>query len=36
MSEKILSINDLTVHYFTDDMGISKAVNNFSIDIREG
>lgn len=32
----ILSINDLTVHYITRDLGISKAVNNFSLNIKAG
>jgi peptide/nickel transport system ATP-binding protein len=32
----ILSISDLTVHYITRDLGISKAVNNFSLNIKAG
>jgi peptide/nickel transport system ATP-binding protein len=32
----ILSIRDLTVHYITKEMGSCRAVNNFSLDIKEG
>lgn len=34
--ETILSIENLTVHYITRDLGTCKAVNNFSLDIKEG
>lgn len=34
--EAILSIQDLTIHYLTKEMGTCKAVNNFSLDIQHG
>lgn len=34
-SEKLLSIRDLTIHYFTDD-GVVKAVNGINLDIAKG
>ena len=38
MEEKnnILSVKDLTVHYFTVDMGECHAVNHVSFDLGEG
>lgn len=38
MSDKneLLSIQDLSVHYVTKDMGTCRAVNNVSLDIHEG
>ena len=35
-AEKILSIHDLTVHFFTVDMGVCQAVNHFSLDMYAG
>lgn len=35
-AEKILSIHDLTVHFFTVDMGVCQAVNHFSLDMYPG
>ena len=32
----ILSIQDLSVHYITRDIGTCKAVNNFSLNIHKG
>ncbi len=34
--DTILSIKDLTIHYITKDLGVCKAVNSFSLDIKEG
>lgn len=34
-NEKLLSIRDLTIHYFTDD-GVVKAVNGIDLDIAKG
>lgn len=36
MENNILSIKDLTVHYITSDVGICKAVNNISLDLKRG
>ena len=35
-NKELLSIQELTVHYITKDMGTCRAVNNVSFDIREG
>lgn len=35
-NKTILSIKDLSVHYVTREMGTCRAVNNFSLDIRQG
>ena len=34
--KELLSIQDLSVHYITKDMGTCKAVNNVSFNIYEG
>lgn len=34
--EALLSVQDLSVHYITHDLGTCKAVNHISFDIREG
>ena len=34
-NENLLSIRDLTIHYFTDD-GVVKAVNGINLDIARG
>lgn len=34
--EIILSIDDLTIHYITQDLGTCKAVNNLSLEIQKG
>lgn len=36
VGEPLLEIQDLSVHYVTQDMGVCKAVNNLSLDIRKG
>lgn len=36
MNEYLLSIKDLSVHYITRELGVCRAVNHFSLDIRAG
>lgn len=36
MDNTILSIKDLTIHYFTSDLGVCKAVNHVSLDLKTG
>lgn len=36
MENNILSVKDLTVHYITSDVGVCKAVNNLSFDLKKG